>query len=125
MNESEQVLQLHNLLLNSELYLFPKKGKVDVSIEQGVYIIYNQKGIVLHVGKTDRAKNGLNQRLQNHLRNQSSFSKKYLIPNTVNIRFEGRFKYIEIENDRLRTFTEAFTVGKLCPKHVGTGAKNL
>ena len=123
MNEPEEVLKLHKELLKSKRYDFPKTGKVHVSQQQGVYIIFNQENEVLHVGKTDRAKKGLNQRLQNHLRNQSSFSKKYLKPNSINIRLAGRFKYLEIKDDRLRTFVEALTVGKLCPAHVGTGAK--
>ena len=106
-----------------EIHSFPKSGKVNVSEKQGVYIIYNEEKKVLHVGKTDKRKKGLNQRLQNHLRNQSSFSKKYLVPESIDIRLVGCFKYIEVSDNRLRTFLEALTVGKLCQPMLGQERK--
>ncbi|OIQ27148.1 MAG: hypothetical protein BM564_13335 [Bacteroidetes bacterium MedPE-SWsnd-G2] len=86
MSECAQVDNLYNQLLKTEHHHFPISGKVNVSNKQGVYIIFSLKGEVLHVGKTARGKNGLNQRLGNHLRNQSSFSKKYLIVKGIELR---------------------------------------
>ncbi|MDY2586790.1 GIY-YIG nuclease family protein [Winogradskyella aquimaris] len=124
MTESENVKTLYDNLINAQFYSFPLLGKVSVSVKQGVYIIYGSNNKVLHVGKTSRAKNGLNQRLTNHLRAQSSFSKAYLIKNGIDLRQIGSYKIIEIEDSRMRTFVEALAIGKLCPAHVGTGAKN-
>ena len=120
-NEIDNILKLHNKLLSQGLYSFPARGKVKVSIKQGVYIIYNENGKVLHVGKTDDGKEGLNQRLYNHLTNGSSFSKKYLKVMNMNLREVGMFKFLEVENDRERALLEALTIGKLCPEHLGTG----
>ena len=123
MNESQKVEELFNNLLESETYRFPVSGKVNKSPKQGVYIIYGTKNEVLHAGKTARAKGGLNQRLTNHLRNQSSFSNQYVLSKGIDLRQTGRFKFIEIENPRTRAFVEALTIGKLCPAHIGTGSK--
>jgi len=123
MIEAEKILKLHNQLLEQIQYLFPENGKVNVSTNQGVYIVYNKKGKVLHVGKTNTAKNGLNQRLLNHLTNHSSFSKGYLKSKGINLRKGGTFRFIEVENSRIRTLLEALTIGMLCPLHLGTGVK--
>lgn len=123
MDEGEKVKVLYAQLVSSSANAFPAIGKVNVTTSQGVYIIYSSKNEVLHVGKTARAKNGLNQRLTNHLRGQSSFSKQNVLNNGIDLRLSGKFKYIEIENPRIRSFVEALAIGKLCPKHIGTGAK--
>jgi len=68
MKECEKVMTLHQKLIISVIHNFPEKGKrINVSNKQGVYIVYSKKNEVLHVGTTKSAKNGLNQRLQNHL----------------------------------------------------------
>lgn len=65
-------------LLRQPIINFPKPRKSpDADTEQGVYIIRNPKGIILHVGRTLRAKYGLWQRLYNHLNGQSSFVAQY------------------------------------------------
>lgn len=123
MREPEQIMNNYKKLLAAEVVSFPSSGKIDVSKKQGVYIIFDSKDKVLHVGKTDRGRDGLNQRLNNHLRNQSSFSNKYLKGNSDFLRHGCKFRYLEIEDARIRTLVEAFATGMLCPAHVGTGAK--
>jgi len=86
-----------------------------------VYVIYNPKGTVLHVGRTPRAKKGLRQRLNNHLLGQSSFAHKYLKGRGNLLRKGYKFKYLVIKNPRERALVEAFSVGKLCPAHLGLG----
>lgn len=123
MTEPEEIMKLHKALLASPVTLFPNKGDVVVSSEQGVYIIYNPKNIVFHVGTTKYGKEGLNQRLSNHLSGASSFSRKYLKPNGISLRDGYKFKCIAETNPRKRALLEALTAGLLCPAHFGTGEK--
>lgn len=117
--EPERVKELFEKLINSDFYIVPKEGKINVSNKQGVYIIYNNNKEVLHVGKTKDARNGLNQRLLNHVRNQSSFSKLYMQKNKICLRNWGFIKFIEIDSPRDRSLLEALTAGILCPAHIG------
>ncbi|MCA0960208.1 hypothetical protein LCL86_14210 [Muricauda ruestringensis] len=121
MTEPQKIMKLYNDLVQSTIHEFPSFGKINVSTRQGVYIVYDNSFNPLHVGKTNGARNGLNQRLLNHVRNQSSFSKLYMQKNKVALRAWGKFQYIELEDDRERALLEALTAGLLCPKHIGTG----
>ena len=123
MTEPQEIMKLYTALAASVSIQIPVKGRIDVSNEHGVYIISNTENIVLHVGKTDRGVEGINQRLNNHLGNQSSFSKKYLKPNNFDLRKGFQFKYILVSNPRTRTLVEKLATGLLCPAHVGTGGK--
>ena len=109
-------------LINSEFHWFPKLRKgLNVPKKQGVYIIYDSKGKVVHVGRTQRGKEGLKQRLRNHLRGLSSFTKGHLNGDGDKLRKGYRFKYIVIENPRQRALVEALVTGRLCPEHLGLG----
>lgn len=125
MNRNQLIIKIKKSkseLQSSKYFEFPEKGGVKKSNKQGVYIIYKDKKKVLHVGKTNRAKNGINQRLTNHLYGNSSFTINYL-------KNEGRklrkkcysFKFIEIKDDKERAYLEALLIGSLCPEHIGTG----
>ncbi len=121
MNEYETILKLHNQLLETPYNLFPPKGTgIKVCNEQGVYIIFSPEKEVLHVGRTLRGKNGLNQRLANHLVNGSSFSIQYLKNEGYKLREGYSFKYLNVSNPRERALLEALTTGLLCPAHIGT-----
>ena len=123
MTEPQNIKQLHNQLVKSTFHEFPIKGKIQASTKQGVYIVYDDLLRPLHVGKTNGAKNGLNDRLQNHVWNQSSFSKLYMQKNKIVLRAWGKFQFLELEDDRERALLEALTAGLLCPAHIGTGVK--
>lgn len=123
MDESKRIMNLHNQLIISNKYDIPIVGKVKICPNQGVYIIYSQTGFVLHVGKTNGGKNGIDQRLLNHVRNQSSFSKLYMQLNNINLRGMAKFQFIEIDDARTRSLLEALTAGLLCPIHIGIGTK--
>ncbi len=123
MKDPEKIMLLHKELVASKFHKFPSMGKIEVSSKQGIYIVYNNNKTALHVGKTIQAKNGLNQRLHDHVSNRSSFSKLYMQPNNVLLRGWGEFQFIEIENARERSLLEALTADLLCPKHIGTGEK--
>jgi hypothetical protein len=66
LNEPSIIEGLFEKLTSSNFYIFPVKGKINVSDSHGVYIIYNPQNEVLHVGNTSGRK-GLNQRLYNHI----------------------------------------------------------
>lgn len=122
--ELQKIKELYKFLLKKNEQFFPKSGeKLNASTNQGVYIISDDKGMILHVGKTARAKNGIKQRLNNHLHGQSSFTIKYLGGNGTKLRGKCKFKYIEVANPRLRALLEAYAISNLCPKHLGLGAE--
>jgi len=123
MDESQQIKELFNQLLRAKTIMIPKKGIVEVSKKQGVYVIYDSEGKILHVGRTISAKNGLNQRLLNHVHNQTSFSKLYMKPSKISLREGCKFKFLEVEDSRARALLEALSIGLLCPKHIGLGEK--
>lgn len=123
MSESKKILEQYQQLVNSNFHEIPLIGALDACCDQGVYIIFSNKGDVLHVGKTNGGKYGINQRLLNHIRNQSSFSNLYMKKNQIILRNWGKFKFIQVESARDRALLEALTAGLLCPAHIGTGEK--
>jgi hypothetical protein len=52
LNEPLIIEGLFKKLTSSNFYMFPIKGKINVSDRHGVYIIYNPQNEVLHVGNT-------------------------------------------------------------------------
>ncbi len=122
--EPQKIEKLFKLFVRQKPYRFPRRGYVEsvgVPNKQGVYIIYDPKNIVVHVGRTQRGKNGLRQRLNNHLLGQSSFVEQYLKGQGSRLRKGYTFKCIVEKNPRIRALLEVFTIGKLCPKHIGLG----
>ena len=120
--EQKKIGELFTELNNRPTNLFPKtRKKLDAPREPGVYII-RQNEMVLHVGRTVRGKDGLYQRLNDHLRGSSSFVKNYLHGNCNILRNEKyTYQYLVISDDRLRALLEAYTIGALCPQHIGLG----
>lgn len=118
-----KLLETHfNILTRSPLMPFPaKRTKLDAPKELGVYVIYDPKGKVVHVGRTPSAEDGLYQRLQNHLDGKSSFTKKYLKGESSLLRNGYGFRYVAIPDQRIRALLEAYAIGNLCPAHIGLG----
>jgi hypothetical protein len=123
MSESESIQILFRQLSQSKSYDFPKKGLVDITCALGVYIVYDNNNEVTHVGSTLRGKNGLCQRLNNHIQGQSTFSKNFLKKRELSIRQGFSFKLLEVPNPRYRALLESLTCGMLCPKYLGIGGK--
>ena len=109
-------------LIGQESRAFPKpREQVDAPTKPGVYIIY-RGGVVLHVGRTVRGKNGIRQRLNNHLHNASSFTNTYLDGNGEELRSKKySYKYLVVQNSRKRALLENYAICMLCPKHLGLG----
>lgn len=120
--ESREIEELFKKLCNQPIYPFPSQHqKLDAPPKHGVYVIRRGE-IVLHVGRTLRGKNGLYQRLSNHLHGASSFTIKFLNGDGSILR-NGKFthQYLELENPRKRALLEAYAIGMLCPTHIGLG----
>jgi hypothetical protein len=100
---------------------FPKTGNVvDAPKKAGVYVIYSPSGRPLHVGCTPTGKNGIYQRLGDHLSNRSSFTGIYLKGHGEKLRRKGyTFAYRIIGSSRKRLLLEAHAIGQLCPAHIG------
>jgi hypothetical protein len=120
--ESQEIKDLFEKLCTQPERLFPQKRRpLDVPSKHGVYII--RKGeTVLHIGRTLRGKNGLYQRLKNHLHGSSSFTAEYLKGKGATLR-DGQhtYQFLELEDSRKRALLEAYAIGTLCPKHLGLG----
>ena len=120
--ESLQIEELFEELCNQPRELFPEKRQQLIApAEQGVYIIRKEE-TVLHVGKTLRGKNGLSQRLKNHVSGSSTFAEEYLKGHGSILR-DGKhtYQYLELADPRKRALLEAFATGTLCPEHIGLG----
>lgn len=122
MNESQEIELLFQSLLQQPKRPFPaKRQSIQAPLNHGVYIIYCRED-VLHVGRTIRGKNGLQQRLKNHLRGISSFTRNFLLGEGNKLRDgDHTFKYLEVEDPRKRALLESLAIGKLCPRHIGIG----
>lgn len=121
--ESNKIKKLFDKLITSEAHNFPALGKkLEATTDKGAYIILSNRDVVLHVGSTPRGKNGINQRLKNHLSNSSSFVRSYLDGDGSKLRKGHCYKYLTVDNARYRVLLEAYATGELCPKHLGTGS---
>jgi hypothetical protein len=127
MSEAKLVVGLFERLVAAPRHYFPAPGgKLDAPKDSGVYFLYRRKDdLILHVGRTTGARNGLFQRLSNHLRDQSSFAREWAIPNHLKIRTECGYRFLIVQNARMRTLLEAYDIGRLCPAHLGTGEPPL
>jgi len=120
--EREKVCALLRELDAQPVFMFPKLGdSIEAPESQGVYLILRRGGRVVHVGRTHRAKLGLAQRLRNHLRGNSSFTKAYLAGDGGKLRGRFRYKYLEVDRPRTRALLEAAATGWYCPRHLGVG----
>ena len=120
--EIAAIRALYQKLLRAPRVKFPTAGKrLEASSKHGVYIIYSPRGAVLHVGRTVRGKNGLRQRLYNHIQGNSSFSIQFLSGRGSLLRGNHAYAVLEVASARTRALLEAYAVGSLCPKHLGLG----
>lgn len=120
--EQETVRRLFAELMRSPLETFPAFGdKLHAPDRQGVYIIYDPRGRVVHVGRTPKAKRGISQRLRNHMAAASSFTNQYLKGKGSALRSEYTFRCLVVQSPRHRALLEAYATGNLCPAHIGLG----
>lgn len=123
--EKKSVAALFDRLLRAPLQDFPAaRGAIEAPDNKGVYIIYSPDRKVLHVGSTPRARNGIKQRLRDHMAGQSSFTQKYFSRHKRRgrqLRDGYTFRCLCVPDPRTRALLEALAIGRLCPEHIGHG----
>jgi hypothetical protein len=125
-NEKRKISALLSKLLKAEVEYFPPpRSSLTATRKQGVYIIYSPSGKVLHVGRTPSGKNGIRQRLSNHLHGASSFTIHHLNKKGSRLRHGYYYRALPVANARHRALLEALGVGQLCPVHIGLSEKLL
>jgi hypothetical protein len=108
--------------VRSRLRPFPlQREKLQAPNGRGVYVIYNGRGRVVHVGRTPKARGGIAQRLKDHMAAASSFTLKYLKGKGAKLRGAYHYRCLVVANARHRALLEAYTTGRLCPAHIGLG----
>ncbi|MBT4400904.1 MAG: hypothetical protein HOD37_15595 [Bacteroidetes bacterium] len=123
--EVKNTEKLYHQLMSQEEIAFPlPRKRMKASTDRGVYIIFDPHCTVVHVGRTPRAKNGIRQRLYDHLGGRSSFTQNYLNNDGKKLRGEYTYKYLIVKNPRSRALLEAYTIGHLSPKHLGLGGND-
>lgn len=121
-NERRRVQQLFLKLNKQPCCDFPKRGeRLEVSNAQGVYILRDRDGRVLHVGRTHRASKGLRQRLQNHIRGRSSFARAAFGGDGEAVRRSCTYQFLDVADSRDRALLECHATGWHCPQHLGVG----
>ena len=120
--ECQRIAELLKELREQQKYPFPQRRQsLDAPKSHGVYII-RSNDTILHVGRTLRGREGLRQRLTDHLRGNSSFVRDYLNGQGATLRGEGyTYQFLVVKSDRERALLEALATGTLCPRHIGTG----
>ena len=119
--EPKRIASLFLKLTSAELKTFPIRPRdLDVPDLQGVYVIYDLKGTVCHVGCSYRGSRGLFQRLRNHMQTGSSFTNAKPKWHGTKLRGKYKFRYLPVEDIRERLLLESFSIGSLCPEHIGS-----
>jgi len=120
--EQRAVKKLLSDLVRSRLQRFPRSGeKLQAPSGRGVYLIYDGRGRVVHVGRTPKARGGIAQRLRDHMAAASSFTLQYLKGKGSKLRGNYSYRCLVVENRRHRALLEAYATGCLCPAHIGLG----
>jgi hypothetical protein len=120
--EQKAIKALFAELMRAPEQEFPSpRGRLTAPNQQGVYVISDPRGLILHVGRTPSGMGGIRQRLGNHLHNASSFSVRYLKGHGEKLRRGHKYRCLVVKNRRRRALLEAYAIGSLCPAHLGLG----
>lgn len=118
--EQKTIRVLFTKLLRSPLQSFPEmRQPLKAPDKQGVYVIYDTRDRVVHVGRTPSGVGGIRQRLGNHLYNASSFSLIYLKGRGEKLRRGYKYRCLIVGDPKQRALLEAYAIGYLCPAHIG------
>jgi len=120
-SERKEVKELYEKLRRQKKLAFPEaRERLEAPKKHGVYIIYQGKKVI-HIGRTLRAKNGLHQRLMNHLHGNSSLTINEFNGSGTKLRKGFKYRCLEVECPRKRALLEAYAIGYLCPNYIGLG----
>lgn len=121
-HDHSRIKELFDELIRAPLQPFPAAGTPREAPDQrGVYVIYDKDGGVCHVGGTPRARKGMRQRLDNHLRGLSSYTKACFNHDGSQLRDGYQFRCLAVTSPRERALLECYAIGHLCPSHIGHG----
>jgi len=121
--EQNHIRELLKVLVAAPRMRFPvRRGTLEATKDQGVYLIFSPKGRVLHVGMTPKARHGIWQRLRDHLATQSSFTNVYMKGDGSKLRSGCSYSFLVVTNRRHRALLEALAIGHLCPAHIGNSS---
>jgi hypothetical protein len=124
--EQRTVRLLFSELMRDEPKIFPRpRRRLEAPNQQGVYLICDPRGKVLHVGRTPSGVGGIRQRLKNHLHGASSFTIRYLKGRGAKLRHGYKYRCLVVKNQWRRALLEAYAIGYLCPAHIGLGIPSL
>ncbi len=120
--EPQIVEALYTELTRSPLRTFPAlREKLQAPEQGGVYVVYDERGRVVHVGRTTRGRGGIAKRLRDHMADASSFTTQYLKGDGGRLRGRYTYRALAVPNRRHRALLEAYATGALCPLHIGVG----
>jgi hypothetical protein len=123
MHERNRVQQLLEALNRAPISRFPRGSEsIDVPKKLGVYVIRDPDEAVVYVGRTTRAKNGLHQRLRNHMAGKSALVRVFLQGDTSKLREGFSYQFLEVEDDRERALLEHIATAWHCPTVLGLSA---
>lgn len=120
MHERNRVWQLLDALEQAPITPFPRGSEsIAVPKKLGVYVIRDPAKSVVYVGRTTRAKNGLHQRLRNHMAGKSALVRIHLNGDASRLRQGFSYQFVEVENDRERALLEHLATAWHCPAVLG------
>jgi hypothetical protein len=121
--EYERIRRLLSRLNEQDRILFPQRGEsLKAPTAKGIYIIRHPRGRVWHVGNTPRGREGLKQRLGNHLSGKSSFVRVCMAGDGSKLRRGFTYQYLVVKDARTRVLLEHLAAGQHCPRHIGLGS---
>ncbi len=121
-NEQKDIRKRFARLLAGKRHPFPLIGEVlKAPTRHGVYVVYGPRNKILAVRRTVRGRNGILQRLTDHLRGNSSFMAGHFKRDGLRLRGTCSYTYVAVKNPRKRALLESYAVGYLCPTHLGLG----
>ena len=101
--EQKKLPRMFGQLMDAPRRKFPRAHeRLDAPTDRGVYVIYDPRGRPVHVGGTPRARNGMAQRLRDHLAGRSSFVIKHLKEKPSRLRRGYEFQCLAVCDSRLR-----------------------
>ena len=120
--ERTKVRALFTELMRQPHRMFPElRQRLDAPSDRGVYLIRDRRGNAEHVGRSTSGKDGLRQRLRDHLYGRSSYTSQRFKGDGSKLRRGYTFQCLVVRDERLRALLEAYTIGELCPAHIGLG----
>lgn len=123
MQERVRIQNLLEALTRAPIFLFPAgRESINVPRTLGVYVIRDPDEAVVYGGRTTRARNGLHQRLRNHLAGKSALVKGLLQGDTTRLRAGFSYQFLEVSDDRERALLEHIATAWHCPKVLGLSA---